>query len=96
MKTNIKLKKNIIRLLYKLINDLFYFNDIDIKIRLYVLIRVLKYEIFKLTHNEIRHLKYARTYKKLTRDIYIYNVFIKLYKYLRYYLSRIDDRTLSC
>ena len=52
--------------------------------RLCVLIRILKYEIFKLAHDEMKHFNYARIYKKLIRDIYIFNMFIKLYKYLRY------------
>ena len=52
--------------------------------RLCVSIRVLKYEIFKLIYNKMRYLDYARTHEKLTRDIYIYNMSIKLYKYLRH------------
>ena len=53
--------------------------------RLYVLIKLLKYEIFKLIYDEIRYLNYTRTYKKLIRNIYIFNILIKLYEYLRYY-----------
>ena len=53
--------------------------------RLYISI-VLEYKILKLAYNEIEYLEYARTYKKLTRNIYIYNLSIKLYEYLRYYL----------
>lgn len=55
------------------------------KMRLCVLIRILKHEVFKLIYDEIKHLNYTHTHKKLTRDIYIFNMFIKLYKYLRYY-----------
>ena len=54
--------------------------------RLYVLIKILKYKIFKLAYNKIEYSNYIRTYKKLTCSIYIFNIFIKLYKYLRYYL----------
>ena len=38
-----------------------------------------------MIHNEIKHSNYARTYEKLTRDIYFFNMFIKLYEYLRHY-----------
>ena len=30
---------------------------------------------------------YARIYKKLIRNIYIFNIYIKLYKYLRHYFN---------
>ena len=85
MKVNTELRENAIKLLYKLINNLFYFDDIKIEIRLYVSIKTLKQEIFKLIYNEIKYLGYIRIYKKLTRDIYIFNIFIKLHEYLRYY-----------
>ena len=42
MKINIKLKENVIKLLYKLINNLFYFDNIEIKIRLCVLMKILE------------------------------------------------------
>ena len=53
--------------------------------RLYILIE-LKYKIFKLAYNKIKYLEYTRIYKKLTYSVYIFNIFIKLYKYLRHYL----------
>ena len=37
IKVNIKLRENVIKLLYKLINDLFYFDDIEREMRLYIL-----------------------------------------------------------
>ena len=33
----------------------------------------------------MRYFDYAHIYEKLTHNIYIFNMFIKLYKYLRYY-----------
>ena len=42
MKINIKLKENVIRLLYKLINNLLYFDNAEIKMRLYVSIKILE------------------------------------------------------
>ena len=79
------MRNNIIKLLYKLINDLLYFNDPKREIRLYVLIKPLKYEVFKLIDNKIRYSGYIRIYKKLIYNIYIFNILIKIYKYLRYY-----------
>ena len=84
MKVNAKLEDNAIRLLYKLINNLFYFDDLERGMRLCMLIRILKYKIFKLIYDKMRHFNYIRIYEKLIRDIYIFNMFIKLYKYLRH------------
>ena len=36
IKINIKLKKNVIKLLYKLINNLFYFDNVKRDMRLYI------------------------------------------------------------
>ena len=85
VKANTELGDNAVRLLYKLINDLLYFDDVEIEMRLCVSIRALKHKVFKLAHDEMKYLEYARTHEKLTRDIYIYNMSIKLYKYLRHY-----------
>ena len=84
MKVNAELGDNAVRLLYKLINDLLYFDDVEIEMRLCVSTRALKYEIFKLVYDEMRHSEYARTHEKLTRDIYIYNMSTKLHEYLRH------------
>ena len=84
IKVNAKLKENVIKLLYKLINNLLYFDNIEIRIRLYISIKTLKQEIFKLIYNKTKYFDYIYIYEKLTRDIYIFNIFIKLYKYLRY------------
>ena len=85
MKTNAKLKDIVIKLLYKLINNFFYFNDFKKKMRLCVLTKILKHEVFKLVYDEMRYFDYVRIHEKLIRNIYIFNVFIKLHKYLRHY-----------
>ena len=41
IKVNIKLKGNVIKLLYKLINNLLYFDNVKREIRLYIL-KILK------------------------------------------------------
>ena len=43
VKVNVKLKDNVVKLSYKLIHDLFYFDDFEKGKRLYILIRILKY-----------------------------------------------------
>ena len=84
VKANAELGDNAIRLSYKLINDLLYFDNAEIGMRLCVPTRALKHEVFKLAHDEMGHPGYARTHEKLTRDIYIYNMSTKLHKYLRH------------
>ena len=69
---------------YKIIDDLLYFDDDKRDLRLCVLI-VMKVEIFKLTHDEIRHFNYAYTHKRLIEKLYIFNIITKLYEFIRYY-----------
>ena len=54
--------------------------------RLYIFIKILKYEIFKLIYDEMKYFNYVRTHEKLIRNIYIFNISIKLHEYLRYCL----------
>ena len=84
IKKNHDLEENIAKLLYRLVDNLFYFDDNERGLRLYVSI-VLKEEIFKLVHNEMGYSNYTRTYKRLINGLYIYNIIIKLYKFIRYY-----------
>ena len=85
MKVNNKLKNNIVKLLYKLIDNLLYFNNNEKKLRLYIPF-IMKTKIFKLAYDEMRYSNYARIYKRLIQKLYIYNIIIKLYKFIRYYL----------
>ena len=85
MKTNIELgPENTARLLYQLINNLFYFNNFERGMRLYIL-TALEHKVFKLAYNETGHPGYTRTHKKLTRGVYIFNMSTKLHEYLRHY-----------
>ena len=77
------IKKNVINILYKIIDDLFYFDDDKRDLRFYVLI-VIKVEVFKLTYNEIKYFDYARTYERLIEKFYIFNIITKFYKFIRY------------
>ena len=71
-------------MLYKLIEDLLYFDNNERGFRLCIFI-IMKEEIFKLAYNEIEYLGYARIYKKLTEGLYLFNIVIKFYKFIRYY-----------
>ena len=85
MRHNDTLKKNIAKLLYRIINDLLYFDNNEKRLRLYIL-TTLKTHVFKLTHNEIKYSSYARTYKKLIKELYVFDITIKLYEFIYYYL----------
>ena len=80
---NAALKKNATTILYKIIDDLFYFDDDKRDLRLYMSI-IIKVEVFKLTHNKIRHFNYAYTHKRLIKKLYIFNIITKFYKFIRY------------
>ena len=78
---NATMKKNATIMLYKIIDDLFYFDDDERDLRLYMLI-IIKTEIFKLTYNEMRYFDYAYTHKRLIKKLYIFNIIIKLYEFI--------------
>ena len=80
---NAALKENATIMLYKIIDDLFYFDDDKRDLRLYIS-TAMKIEVFKLTHNEIRHFDYARTHERLIKRFYIFNIITKLYEFIRY------------
>ena len=83
IKTNDRLGDNSVKLSYKLIENLLYFNDDEKSLRLYIS-SVIKAEMFKLAHDKMRYSKYARTYERLTQDLYIYNMTIKLHEFIRH------------
>ena len=72
-------------MLYKLINDLFYFDNDERDLRFCVLI-VIKVEVFKLAHDEMRYFDYAYAHKRLIKEFYIFNMTTKLHKFIRHYL----------
>ena len=45
---------------------------------------VIKVEVFKLAHDEMRYSDYARTHKRLIEKLYIYNIITKLYEFIRH------------
>ena len=80
---NVALKKNAAIILYKIIDDLLYFDDDERDLRFYVLM-IMKAEVFKLAHNEMRHFNYVRTHKRLIEELYIFNMITKFYKFIRH------------
>ena len=80
---NATLKKNAAIMLYKIIDDLFYFDDDKRGLRFCVL-TIMKIKVFKLTYDEMRYFDYAYTHKRLIEELYIYNIITKLYKFIRY------------
>ena len=71
-------------MLYKLIDDLFYFDDDERDLRFCVLM-TMKIEVFKLAHDEMRHFDYTYTHKRLIEKLYIFNMITKLYEFIRHY-----------
>ena len=58
MKTNNEIKNNVVKLSYKLINNLLYFNNNEKRLRLYIFF-IIKIKKFKLAHDEMRYFNYA-------------------------------------
>ena len=81
IRDNKALRENAIKLSYRIIDKLLYFNNNEKRLRLCVLL-ALKIEIFKLTHNKIRYLEYARTHERLTKKLYIFDITIKLHEFI--------------
>ena len=82
---NQALEENTIKLLYRIVNELLYFDDKKYNLRLYIL-TILKAEVFKLIYDKIRYSEYTRTYKRLINNLYIFSISTKLHKFIRHYL----------
>ena len=44
----------------------------------------MKVEVFKLAYDEIGHFDYVYTHKRFIEELYIFNMIMKLYKFIRY------------
>ena len=84
IRDNEALRENAIKLSYHIVDKLLYFDNDEKRLRLYVSL-ILKIKIFKLTHNKIRYLKYVRTYERLIKELYIFDITTKLHEFIRYY-----------
>ena len=85
VRDNKALRENAAKLSYRVINNLLYFNNNKRDLYLYISSSI-KEEVFKLIYNKIRYLEYIYTHKKLIKELYIFDIAIKLYKFIRYYL----------
>lgn len=70
-------------MLYKIVDDLLYFDDDERDLRLCIL-TAIETEVFKLTHDEIGYPDYTRTHERLTEGLYIFNITTKLHEFIRY------------
>ena len=78
-------KENVIKLSYRVINNLLYFDDNEKDLRLYIS-SIMKTKVFKFIYNEMNYFDYAHIYERFTKRLYIFKIIIKLYEFIRYYL----------
>ena len=71
-------------MLYKIIDDLFYFDDDKRGLRFCVL-TIMKIKVFKLTYDEMRYFDYVYIHKRFIEKLYIFNMTTKLYEFIRHY-----------
>lgn len=80
---NKDLGENAAKVLYKIVDDLLYFDDDEKGLRLCVP-SSLEEEVFKLAHDEMGHPGYTRIHERLTEGLYIFNMATKLHKFIRH------------
>ena len=83
MLDNEALGENVIKLPYRVVDSLLYFDDDEKGLRLCIS-SVMKTEVFKLVHDEMGHPGYARTHERLMKGLYIFGMIIKLHEFIRY------------
>ena len=66
-------------------NNLLYFNDNEKNLYFYIS-SIMKIKVFKFIYNKISYFNYARTYERFIKELYIFKIIIKFYKFIRYYL----------
>ena len=84
MRDNNTLRDNTAKLPYRIVNELLYFNNDERGLRLYIPTSI-EQEVFQLAYNKIGYPGYTRIYKRLIEGLYIFNIAIKLYEFIRYY-----------
>ena len=73
--------ENAVKLLYQLMKNLIYFNNMKQEACLCISHNLVK-KVFQLTYNELDYADYVHTHKCLSQDLYIYNIMTYLYKYI--------------
>ena len=83
LEENNGLHENAAALPYRTINGLIYYKDLEIGLHLDVpSTDSIEKELFQQAHNKMRHLRYIRTHKCLTKSLYFFNLFKKLYEFI--------------
>ena len=77
-------KENIIKLFYRVMNHLLYFDDNEKNLR-FCIFSIMKTKVFKFAYNEISYFNYTRIHERLIKKLYIFKIIIKFYKFIRYY-----------
>ena len=84
MLNNETFKENVIKLSYRVINNLLYFDNNEKGLR-FCISSIMKIKVFKFIYDEMGYFDYARTYKRFIKELYIFKMIIKLHKFIRYY-----------
>ena len=83
VRDNDQLGENTIKLAYKVVDDLLYFDDDEKGLRLCIP-SAIEVEVFRLAYDELGHSDYTRTHERLTSNLYIFNMVTKLYEFIRH------------
>ena len=81
---NETLEKNVIKLPYRVVNNLLYFDDNEKNLRLYIP-STMKTKIFKLIYDEMSYFDYIHTHERLIKELYIFKMITKLYEFIHHY-----------
>ena len=77
------LGENAVKLPYRLVQKLIYFDDPEQGLRLCIPQGLTK-EVFQLAHDELGHPGYACMHERLTQGLYIYNLLKQLHDFIRH------------
>ena len=83
---NADLRENAAVIPYKMLQQLIYFDDVELGLRLCIP-EPLVQEVFRLAHDEVGHQGYDRTHQRLSEGLYIYN----MAKHLRVYITHCPE-----
>ena len=78
-------KKNVVKLPYRVVNNLLYFDDNEKSLRLCIS-STIKTKVFKFIYNEMSYFNYVYIHERLIKRLYIFKIIIKFYKFIYYCL----------
>ena len=70
MMNNEVFKENVIKLSYRVMNNLLYFDNNEKDLR-FCIFSIMKIKVFKLIYDEMNHFDYIHIYKRLIKELYI-------------------------